>query len=125
MEANEVAAITAAHMGNFLTAFTVFLSIATAYLIAAYLVGKKLTNLQLVVVNSSYLISTAILGYLVSANFRVFYIWASSNPMGLVAQSNLRPYLVDFTWPLVVLLTVIVVGSLTFMFSIRRGDEEL
>ena len=46
MEANEVAAITAAHMGNFLTAFTVFLSIATAYLIAAYLVGKKLTNLQ-------------------------------------------------------------------------------
>ena len=37
MEVNEVAEITAAQMGNFLTAFTVFLSIATGYLITAYL----------------------------------------------------------------------------------------
>ena len=124
MSAYEIAEITASNMSNFLTTFSVFLSVATAYLVAAFLVGKKLSSLQLTIVNGSYLISAAILGYLVSANFRVFYIWASSDPKGLVANSTIKPFLVDFTWPLTLLLVVIVIGSLTFMFSVRNRESD-
>ena len=53
----EFAELSASAMSNFLATFSVFLSVATAYLVAAYLVGKKLTTLQLSIVNGSYLIS--------------------------------------------------------------------
>ena len=124
MNAFEFAELSAAAMGNFLATFSVFLSVATAYLVAAYLVGRKLTTLQLSIVNGCYLISSSILGYLVAANFRVFYIWSSSNIEGTIRQSADRPALIDFTWPLTTLLVVIVLGSLTFMYSIRRGDSD-
>ncbi|MCP5348652.1 MAG: hypothetical protein R3F41_06940 [Gammaproteobacteria bacterium] len=121
MDPMEIAEITALGMGNFLTTFSVFLSVASAYLVAAYLVGAKLTSLQLTIVNGSYLIATSILGYLVGANFRVFFVWASSNPDGLVRQSGRGPVLIDFTWPMSILMLVIIAGSMTFMVSIRKG----
>lgn len=124
MNATEIAEIAAISMGNFLTTFSVFLSIASAYLVAAYLVGAKLTSLQLAIVNGSYLIATSILGFLVGANFRVFFIWASSNSEGLVRQSEGRPWLIDFSWPITILLLIIVIGSLTFMHSVRKGDSD-
>lgn len=123
MNTFELAEITAIAMSNFLATFGVFLSVATAYLVAANLAGKNLTKLQLVIVNGSYLIATTILGYLVGANFRIFFIWASFNPEGVIAQSSNRPFLVDFTWPLVMLMLVIIVGSLTFMNSVRKGSS--
>lgn len=123
MNATEIAEIAAISMGNFLTTFSVFLSIASAYLVAAYLVGAKLTSLQLAIVNGSYLIATSILGFLVGANFRVFFIWASSNSEGLVRQSESRPWLIDFSWPITILLLIIVIGSLTFMHSVRKGGS--
>lgn len=123
MNTFEIAEITAISMSNFLTSFSVFLSIASAYLVAAYLVGTKLTSLQLAIVNGSYLIATSILGFLVSANFRVFFIWASSNSEGLVRQAENRPWLIDFSLPISILLLIIVIGSLTFMYSIRKGGS--
>ena len=124
MNAFEIAEITASSMGNFLTSFSVFLSVASAYLVAAYLVGAKLTTFQLSIVNGSYLIATSILGYLVGANYRVFYIWASSNSEGVVRQSENRPALIDFSWPISILLLIIVIGSLAFMYSIRTGGSD-
>jgi len=64
--------ITAIEMENFLTTFSVFLSGASAYLVAADLAGSTLTILQLSIVTGSYIIATSILGYFVCANFRVF-----------------------------------------------------
>lgn len=123
MNAFELAEITALGMANFLTTFSVFLSVASAYLVVAYLVGARLTALQLAIVNGSYLIATSILGYLAGANFRVFFIWASSNTEGLVRQSGRGPVLIDFTWPISILMLIIVAGSLTFMYSIRKGSS--
>jgi hypothetical protein len=123
MNAFETAEMTAFAMSNFLATFGVFLSIATTYLVAAFLVGNKLTSLQLAIVNGSYLIATSILGYLVSANFRVFFIWASSDSNRVISQSPDKPFLVDFTWPLTILIFIIVIGSFTFMYSIRKGGS--
>ena len=120
MNEYEITELTHMAMGLFLTTFSVFLSVATAYLVAIYLVGNKLSTLQLFIVNGSYLISTTILGYLTAANFRVFYIYASTNVEGTVRKSGNGPLLIDFTWPITILLSIIVVGSITFMYSIRN-----
>ncbi len=37
--------------------FTVYLSVTTAYLIAAYLVGKQLTPMQIFIVNTLYILA--------------------------------------------------------------------
>jgi len=120
----EIAEVTTAAMSNFLTTFSVFLSIATAYLAAAYLVGKKLNLLQLSIVNGSYLIATSVLGYLVWANFRVFYLYASLDSAGSMAQFDNRPTLIDFSWPITSLLIIIVAGSFTFMHSVRKAGSD-
>jgi len=123
MNVYEVSELTMVQMSNFLTAFSVFLSVATAYIVAAYVVGTKLTRLQLAIVNCCFFIAATILGYLTSASFRVFYIWATLNAEGPVARSADGPLLVDFTWPLAALLCVIVVGSFVFKYSVRRGGH--
>ena len=123
MSPAELAELAALGMENFLTSFSVFLSVAIAYIVAAYIVGDKLSTLQLSIVNSSFLISTIILGYLVAANFRVFFLFASANREGVVAQSGNRPILIDFTWPIGILLGVITLGCIVFMFSVRKGDK--
>lgn len=122
MDAYEIAELTAIAMGNFLTTFSVFISIASAYLVAAYLVGKNLTGLQLTIVNGCYLIATTILGYLVGANFRIFHLWASRNREMESQSLNELPALVDFYWPLTCLIVIIVLGSLTFMVTVRKSN---
>ena len=100
-----------------------FLTVVTAYQVVAYLVGKKLTSLQFTIVNTCFLISASILGYLIFGNFRVFYIYASSGQEGLVSNSDIAPTLVDFTWPIIIFLAVLVLGSLTFMYSVRKSES--
>jgi hypothetical protein len=125
MSVYELSELTMVQMSNFLTAFSVFLSVVTAYIVAAYVVGSKLTPLQLAIVNCCFLIAATILGYLTSASFRVFFIWASSNSEGPVAQSDIGPVLVDFTWPLATLLFVIEIGCFVFMYSVRRRGSRI
>jgi hypothetical protein len=116
----EIASITAAAMANFLTAFTVFLSIVTAYIVAAFVAGSRLTKLQLVIVNLSFLIATSILGYLVVAAFRRFYSSA-------IAKSNFNPeggpLAIDFTCPLGMLIVIFIAGCLIFMHTIRKETQ--
>jgi predicted anti-sigma-YlaC factor YlaD len=114
----EVADIAASVLANFLTSLTVFLSIASAYVISAFSAGERLTKIQLCIVNLCFLISAGILGYLVVSLFRRFFALAQSIDVerGLIGE-------VDFTWPLCVLLAVIIFGCLIFMWNVRHGDE--
>lgn len=113
----ETAMITAQVMGNFLTAITVFLSIVSAYVFAAFTAGGRLSKIQLRIVNSCFLVSEVILGYLVVALFRRFFALAQSIYIerGYIAN-------VDFTWPLCGLLVAIVLGSLMFMWNVRNAN---
>ena len=64
----EIADLTASVLSNFLTSFTVFLSIVSAYVISAFAAGEKLTKIQLTIVNLCFLVAVGILGFLVLAN---------------------------------------------------------
>ena len=120
MSEYEVADLTHNAMNMFLTAFGVFISVVTAYIVATYMAASKLTALQLSIVNGCFLVSVGILGYLVIGNFKAFYVYAAMNFENSFGQSADRPILVDFSLPLTILLAGIVLGSLVFMYSVRQ-----
>ena len=111
-------------MSNFLATLGVFLSIVTAYIVATFVAARRLNALQLSIVNLSFVVSAGILGYLAVSNFRVFYIFVSLNAAGPVQSSPNKPVLIDFTWPLSILLLGIVIGSVVFMVSARREPKK-
>jgi hypothetical protein len=115
----ELADIAASVLSNFLTALTVFFSIASAYVISAFAVGKELTKIQLSIVNLCFLISVGMLGFLTVSLYRRFFSLAQSIGVerGTIAA-------IDFTWLLCALLIVIVLGCTIFMWNVRNGDDE-
>ena len=70
----ELAELAGTAMSNFLTSFTVFISIVTAYVVAAFAAGRKLTKLQVSVVNTCFLIASVAMGLLSVFIFRVFLL---------------------------------------------------
>jgi hypothetical protein len=115
----EVADLTATVLANFLTSFTVFLSIVSAYVISAFSAGKRLSKLQLSVINSCFLVAVGILGFLVVSLYRRFYDLAHSIS---VARGTIVA--VDLSWPLCVLLLSIIFGCFVFMWNVRNRDDE-
>jgi hypothetical protein len=115
----EIADITASVMSNFLTSLTVFLSIVSAYVISAFGAGKRLTKIQLSIINLCFVVSVGILGFLAVSLFRRFLALAQSIH---VEQGSIAS--VDFTWPLCALLIAIVFGCFIFMWNVRSGDDE-
>ena len=118
MSQYELADYTNALLDTFLTDFTIFLSLVTAYIVTAFIAGARLTTFQLWIVNIVFSISTGIIGLLGFLIWSRFYIHAVivETPAGTAITEP-----IDFTWPLAFLLTALVVGSFTFMWSIRNS----
>jgi len=114
----EVADYTASMMGNFLTAFTIFLTVITAYVIAAFIAGERMTGVQLLIINACFLVASSIVGFLVVTIFQRFYTFARmvENPAGTIEPVNLSV-------PLGILVIGIVVGCYVFMWATRRGTQ--
>ena len=111
-------------MSNFLTSFTVFVSIVTAYVVAAFAAGKRLSKVQVSIVNVCFLMASGAIGLLSLLIFQVFLRRAQA--LTAISEANLgSPITVDFTWVLVILYLVLIGGSLLFMRSVRRtlADE--
>ena len=72
----EMADYTNSLLDTFLTTFTIFKSIVTAYVIAAFAAGDKLTRFQQAIVNVLFLLSTSVVGLLAPASraFPRFYL---------------------------------------------------
>lgn len=118
MSEYEVADLAASVLSNFLTAFTVFLSIVSAYVLSAFAAGDRLTRLQLSIVNGCFLASVGILGFLILSLYRRFFSLAESIE---VKQGWIVA--VDLSWPLGALLAAIVVGCIFFMWNVRVSEE--
>ena len=116
----ELAELAGTAMGNFLTSFTVFVSIVTAYVVAAHAAGRKLTKLQSSVVTTCFLIASVAIGLLSVSIFRVFLLRTQA-----LAQLN-NPDIgvgavVDVTWAVAILYVTLVCGSLVFMWNVRQS----
>jgi hypothetical protein len=115
----EIASLTATVLSNFLTAFTVFLSIVSAYVLAAFAAGDRLTRVQLSIINCCFLAAVGILGFLVVSLYRRFLDLAQSIN---VSQGWIAAF--DFSWPLSVLLIAIIIGCFVFMWNVREDKQE-
>ncbi len=85
-------------------------------IVAAFIAGARLTKIQLLIVNTGFVITAGIVDYLVVAIFDRFFSFAvrANVPAGSASP-------VDFTIPLGILVTTIFAGCLVFMWSVRRG----
>ena len=117
----ELADYTNSLLDTFLTIFTIYMSIVTAYVIAAFAAGFKLTKFQVVVVNVLFVTSTSVMGLLGVLVFRRFYAHAVITKTPL---SNALDTPVDFTFPVSILFVVLVLGALIFMWAIRHPKTE-
>ena len=115
MSEYELADYTASLMSNFLSAITVYFSIITAYVVAAFASGTRLSTLQLVIVNAVFSIAAGIIGGLTYLIFKRFYHFAN-----LVNNELPDTPLIDFSAPLGLLMVAMFVGCLVFMWSTRK-----
>lgn len=117
----ELAELAGTAMSNFLTSFTVFVSIVTAYVVAAFAAGRKLTKLQASVVSTCFLIASVAIGLLSVLIFRVFLLRTKA-----LAQLNSPDIgvgvVVDVTWAVAILYVILVCGSLVFMRNTRQPN---
>ncbi len=118
MTAYELADYTNALLDTFLTTFTMYMSIVTAYVVTAFVAGERLTRFQLALVNLLFLMATGMVGLLAILVFRRFYEHAmiTTTP---ISEGLDTP--VDFTLPILAICVAMVLGSLMFMWSVRRG----
>ena len=116
----EMADYTNSLLDTFLTTFTIFMSIVTAYVITAFAAGDRLTRFQQAIVNILFLLSTSVVGLLAMLTFRRFYSHAvmAETPV----ESLDKP--VDFTIPLTIIFVVLVLGAITFMWSVRQPKAD-
>ena len=117
----ELADLTGAAMSNFLTTFTVFMSIVTAYVIATFVAGSRLTKIQALIVNICFVISSGTMGLLSVLIFRVFMRRAQA----LEATGDVGGgALVDFTWAVAALYVILTIGSIIFMWNVRHSTSD-
>ena len=76
MSEAELLEVANANTANLIAVFGTFISLATAYLVVAYLVGKKLTTSQLVIINALFIVLMVIMmnfNQMLSIESRIFY----------------------------------------------------
>ena len=105
-------------MNNFLSAIAIYFSVVTAYIVAVYAAGNRLSILQLTIVNVTFSIAAGIMGLLSFLLFSRFY------EIGLKGHdSSDDTPLIDFSIPLGILVTIVYLGCLLFMWTVRGKSD--
>jgi hypothetical protein len=117
----ELSDLAASALSNFLTTFTIFVTIITAYVIAAFAAGSKLSKLQLLVVNACFLISSTVIGSLSVLVFGVFTRRAQA--IATIDAAGVTT-IVDYTWLVASLYAVLTAGGVLFMWNVRNSNAD-
>lgn len=96
MDEYQLSDLASGQMTNFLTSFTVLVSIVTAYVVAAFAAGSRLTRLQLLTVNFCFLLSAGAIGLLSFLLFQWFLALVLS--MQTLQTEVPQVPLIDFSW---------------------------
>lgn len=108
------------------THISIYLTLISAYLVASYLVGKKLTNLQVSVATSIYVVAYIFQALILATLFR----------SGLIAMGAYREnYSMVSTFVFdgisgsiyigAIVMLAILLSSLWFMWSVRHSEKEV
>lgn len=106
-------------MNNFLSAIAIYFSVVTAYIVAVYAAGNRLSKLQLTIVNVTFTIAASIMGLLSFLLFSRFFELASQ-----AGESRGETPLVDFSIPLGILVTIVYFGCILFMLTVRGKSDK-
>jgi hypothetical protein len=117
----EIAELTTGAMSNFLTSFTIFVSIVTAYAVTAFAAGRRLSRLQVAVVNTCFLIASGAMGLLSVLIFGVFLRRAQA--LNSLNETVVGP-VVDFTWLVAALYIVLTCSCIIFMWNVRHRSSD-
>lgn len=115
----EVADIAESTASSFLATFTIFISLVTTYIIAAFVAGTRLSKFRVTVVNLSFLTSTSLIGFLSIQMFQRATVLVQRTTDQI--ETPVAPF--DFSWAIVALYTGLLAGSVVFMVSIRRNKN--
>ena len=109
---------------NIGTHLSIYLTIVTAYLVAAYLVGKNLTRLQVSVATFIFVVAYIFEALFLTVLFRsiVNATRAYSERFSVHSEANI--YMVYGTQVVaLVILIVIFISSIWFMWSVRHSKQ--
>ena len=105
-----------------ITIFSLYLTITTAYLVAAFFTGAKLSSQQCIVVTVLYFVGAGL--FTIAMFFAATRVVYTSNTLNLVASD----YPVHFpNWAGIAVITLSILGifsSLKFMWYIRHTEVE-
>ena len=122
MTTYEMADLAQSNFGNGLSTFAVFLSVVSAYLVTAYLVGAKLTRTQVSILTFLFLLVSALIVWGLSAytNGGVqLSLRANPDSAGnLFAPKSWLPAMLAFVGLLIIAM------SLKFMWDVRHPKEK-
>ena len=119
MSEYELTDLTAGAMSNFLTTFTIFVSLVTAFAITAFVAGARLSTVQVFVINACFLLSSSVMGLLSVLIFGVFLRRAKM--VAELGSAGVGP-IVNFTWFVAGLYILLTIGCLVFMWNVRHPD---
>ncbi len=121
MSAYEWADIASSHLNNALATYAITLTLASAYLAAAFVAGNKLTRTQLTLINSVF-VPAMLYNILTSMRTQIMYIDARNAAHELEPQLAVFPeyaIIPSLTISLLIPLAILFI-SIIFMLDIRK-----
>jgi hypothetical protein len=107
---------------NMLAAFTIFITLASGYLIVAYLVGEKLARSQLWFINAIFVLTMVVVSFAIH-----YYIDNAQMYVKAARELGDQGGPVPPTYQSVVVITYLIdafilIGCLKFMWDVRHTD---
>ena len=113
-------------VSNAMTSFTIWLTIVSGYLFVAYSAGKALNTAQTVIINTLYVVTSAIFAAItfifLSRAVKTIYIKAELYPSAVLPLAN-GPVLHNVALSLAFLMFCGILASLYFMVSARHAKN--
>jgi hypothetical protein len=109
-------------LGNSQTAMALYLSILSGYLIIAYIVGRKLSRVQVIILSTMFFFASAFCTLVLTTWWQRALEFAHEaraiNPERIVSNSQEGVYTVA------VLFSVGILASLYFMWNVRHSNPD-
>jgi hypothetical protein len=98
--------------------FSIFLTIISAYLIAAFVGGTRLARSQAIILNSMFVVSSLVSSYrcVEALRYQLYY----TEKLKLIAPDSPHTVSVAFLYVISVVFLVAILASIKFMWDIRH-----
>jgi hypothetical protein len=122
MSEYEIVDAIASHISLMQTWMTLFFTIFTTYMVAAYLSGSDLGRAQMWIVTISFCAAQGLV--ILSYHETGLRFIELAQDLTAINPNRIYSFSAGYLWPSTALLLVLTCGALKFMFDIRRANTE-